>query len=41
MGESPGKALRKLLARRKTLVKRGAYNAPSAMIIEKAGFPRE
>jgi 2-methylisocitrate lyase-like PEP mutase family enzyme len=39
MRESPGKALRKLLARKRTLVKPGAYNALSAMIIEKAGFP--
>jgi len=39
MRESPGKALRNLLKRKKTLVKPGAYNALSAMIIEKAGFP--
>jgi 2-methylisocitrate lyase-like PEP mutase family enzyme len=39
MRETPGKALRKLLERKKTLVKPGAYNALSAMIIEKAGFP--
>jgi 2-methylisocitrate lyase-like PEP mutase family enzyme len=39
MRESPGKALRKLLEQKKTLVKPGAYNALSAMIIEKAGFP--
>lgn len=39
MRESPGKALRKLLARKQTLVKPGAYNALSALIIEKAGFP--
>ena len=39
MRETPGKALRKLLGRKQTLVKPGAYNALSAMIIEKAGFP--
>jgi len=39
MRDTPGKALRELLARKKTLVKPGAYNALSAMIIEKAGFP--
>jgi 2-methylisocitrate lyase-like PEP mutase family enzyme len=39
MRESPGKSLRQLLARKRTLVKPGAYNALSAMIIEKAGFP--
>ena len=39
MRETPGKALRKLLAKKQTLVKPGAYNALSAMIIEKAGFP--
>ena len=39
MRESPGKALRKLLAKKRTLVKPGAYNALSALIIEKAGFP--
>lgn len=39
MRETPGKALRKLLERKQTLVKPGAYNALSALIIEKAGFP--
>jgi len=39
MRESPGKVLRRLLGRKRTLVKPGAYNALSAMIIEKAGFP--
>src|SRR5690349_794430 len=39
MREAPGKALRKLLAKKRTLVKPGAYNALSALIIEKAGFP--
>ena len=39
MRDTPGKALRKLLEQKKTLVKPGAYNALSAMIIEKAGFP--
>jgi len=39
MRENPGTVLRKLLAQGKTLVKPGAFNALSAMIIEKAGFP--
>ena len=39
MRDTPGKALRKLLAKKQTLVKPGAYNALSALIIEKAGFP--
>lgn len=39
MRVSPGKSLRKLLERKQTLVKPGAYNALSALIIEKAGFP--
>lgn len=39
MRASPGKTLRQLLARKRTLVKPGAYNALSARIIEKAGFP--
>jgi 2-methylisocitrate lyase-like PEP mutase family enzyme len=39
MRVSGGKALRKLLERKKTLVKPGAYNALSARIIEQAGFP--
>lgn len=34
-----GAALRRLLQQGKTLVKPGAYNALSAMVIEKAGFP--
>ena len=38
MRESPGKALRKLLAKKRTIVKPGAFNALSALIIEKAGF---
>ena len=36
---SAGARLRQLLKQRKTLVKPGAYNALSALIIEKAGFP--
>ena len=39
MRVSPGARLRELLKERRTLVKPGAYNALSAMIIEKAGFP--
>lgn len=39
MRENQSTALRKLLTQGKTLVKPGAYNALSAMIIEKAGFP--
>ena len=39
MRASPGAHLRKLLKDGGTLVKPGAYNALSAMIIEKAGFP--
>jgi 2-methylisocitrate lyase-like PEP mutase family enzyme len=39
MRASAGAKLRHLLQSRKTLVKPGAYNALSAMIIEKAGFP--
>ncbi len=39
MRESPGKRLRELLKQGRTLVKPGAFNALSAMIIEKAGFP--
>ncbi len=39
MREKQSTALRKLLKRGRTLVKPGAYNALSAMIIEKAGFP--
>jgi len=39
MREKPSTALRKLLKQGRTLVKPGAYNALSAMIIEKAGFP--
>lgn len=39
MREKQSTALRKLLKQGKTLVKPGAYNALSAMIIEKAGFP--
>jgi len=35
----PSTRLRELLNQRKTLVKPGAFNALSAMIIEKAGFP--
>jgi len=35
----PSARLRELLKQRKTLVKPGAFNALSAMIIEKAGFP--
>jgi 2-methylisocitrate lyase-like PEP mutase family enzyme len=35
----PSTRLRELLTQRKTLVKPGAFNALSAMIIEKAGFP--
>jgi len=35
----PSTRLRELLKQRKTLVKPGAFNALSAMIIEKAGFP--
>jgi 2-methylisocitrate lyase-like PEP mutase family enzyme len=38
MRTSPGSELRSLLRGGKTLVKPGAYNALSAMIIEKAGF---
>ena len=39
MREEQSTALRRLLTQGKTLVKPGAYNALSAMIIEKAGFP--
>src|SRR5688500_8257588 len=39
MRASAGAKLRQLLKSRKTLVKPGAYNALSAMIIEQAGFP--
>ncbi|HSN39041.1 MAG TPA: isocitrate lyase/PEP mutase family protein [Burkholderiales bacterium] len=39
MREKQSTALRRLLKQGKTLVKPGAYNALSAMIIEKAGFP--
>ena len=39
MPASPGARLRHLLKQGRTLVKPGAYNALSAMIIEKAGFP--
>ena len=39
MRASPGAHLRRLLKHGKTLVKPGAFNALSAMIIEKAGFP--
>jgi 2-methylisocitrate lyase-like PEP mutase family enzyme len=39
MRKSSGARLRALLRERRTLVKPGAYNALSAMIIEKAGFP--
>ncbi len=38
MRASPGAHLRRLLNEGRTLVKPGAYNALSAMIIEKAGF---
>lgn len=39
MRNSPGARLRALLSQHRTLVKPGAFNALSAMIIEKAGFP--
>ena len=39
MRASPGKRLRELVQQGRTLVKPGAFNALSAMIIEKAGFP--
>lgn len=39
MREKKSTALRRLIQQGKTLVKPGAYNALSAMIIEKAGFP--
>jgi 2-methylisocitrate lyase-like PEP mutase family enzyme len=39
MRKTPGARLRELLRGRRTLVKPGAFNALSAMIIEKAGFP--
>ena len=39
MRASPGAKLRELLGHGRTLVKPGAYNALSAKIIEKAGFP--
>jgi 2-methylisocitrate lyase-like PEP mutase family enzyme len=39
MRASPGKRLRELIKDGRTLVKPGAFNALSAMIIEKAGFP--
>jgi 2-methylisocitrate lyase-like PEP mutase family enzyme len=39
MRVTPGARLRRLLDQRKTLVKPGAFDALSAMIIEKAGFP--
>jgi 2-methylisocitrate lyase-like PEP mutase family enzyme len=39
MPKSSGARLRELLSQRRTLVKPGAFNALSAMIIEKAGFP--
>jgi 2-methylisocitrate lyase-like PEP mutase family enzyme len=39
MRASPGARLRALLKEGRTLVKPGAYNALSAMIIEQAGFP--
>jgi len=39
MRASPGKRLRERVQQGRTLVKPGAFNALSAMIIEKAGFP--
>ncbi|MEK6594128.1 MAG: isocitrate lyase/PEP mutase family protein [Pseudomonadota bacterium] len=39
MREKKSTVLRRLIQQGKTLVKPGAYNALSAMIIEKAGFP--
>jgi 2-methylisocitrate lyase-like PEP mutase family enzyme len=39
MRGSKGGALRGLLAQDRTPIKPGAFDAPSAMIIEKAGFP--
>jgi 2-methylisocitrate lyase-like PEP mutase family enzyme len=39
MRASPGARLRQLLKEGKTLVKPGAYNALSALVIEKTGFP--